>query len=80
MEKTIEIEDEIIMEKGKIYDVAFSTGKYEIEYVDNVKCIKITPKSYRVERPDETTRLIKKGYILELKDIKKNIKYKIKAL
>ena len=43
---------------GETYNVAFSTGKYEIEYENRVKCIKITPKSYRVERTDGTTRLI----------------------
>lgn len=55
------------MEVGKIYDVSFSTGRYEIEYEQNVKCIKKTPKSYRVERADGSTRLIGQDSILELK-------------
>ncbi len=38
------------MEIGKTYDVVFTTGRYEIEYEDSVKCIKKTPKSYRIER------------------------------
>lgn len=54
---------------GKIYDVAFTTGRYEIEYEHGVKCIKITPKSYRVERADGTTRLIGKDCIMELKEV-----------
>ena len=57
------------MEVGKIYDVVFSTGKYEIEYENSVKCIKVTPKSYRVERDDGTTRLVGQDSIIELKEI-----------
>lgn len=57
------------MKIGKIYDVAFRTGRYEIEYESNVKCIKETPQSYRVERADGTTRLIGQDCILELKEI-----------
>ena len=52
------------MEIGKIYDVAFSTGRYDIEYEKSVKCIKKTPKSYRVERKDGMTRLIKQDSIV----------------
>lgn len=58
------------MEIGKIYDVVFATGKYEVEYEYSVTCIKITPQSYRVERENGKTRLIKKDLILELKEIK----------
>jgi hypothetical protein len=54
---------------GKIYDVAFTTGRYEIEYERGVKCIKKTPKSYRVERADGTTRLIGQDCIMELKEV-----------
>jgi hypothetical protein len=57
------------MKIGKMYDVVFSTGKYEIEYEDNVKCIKITPKSYRVERQNGTTRLIRQDFIMKLKEV-----------
>jgi hypothetical protein len=57
------------METGKVYDVAFATGKYEIEYETNVKCIKLTPQSYRVERKDGSTRLIKQDLIFELKEV-----------
>ena len=57
------------MEIGKLYNVVFSTGRYEIEYENNVKCIKKTPKSYRVERADGTTRLVGKDSILELKEV-----------
>ena len=55
------------MEIGKIYDVVFSTGRYEIEYENGVKCIKKTPKSYRVEREDGTTRLVGQDSIIKLK-------------
>jgi hypothetical protein len=55
------------MELGITYDVAFMSGSYDIEYENNVKCIKITPKSYRVERADGTTRLVGKDGIFELK-------------
>lgn len=54
------------MDVGKTYDVAFSTGRYEIEYERGVKCIKQTPKSYRVERMDGTTRLIGQDSIIKL--------------
>ncbi|MBT6050927.1 MAG: hypothetical protein HOG49_29370 [Candidatus Scalindua sp.] len=57
------------MEIGKTYDVVFSTGLYEIEYENSVKCIKKTPKSYRVERVGGTTRLIGQDSILELKEV-----------
>ncbi len=57
------------METGKTYDVAFTTGRYEIEYENSVKCIKKTPKSYRVERVDGTTRLIGQDSIMELKEV-----------
>ncbi|MBT3881093.1 MAG: hypothetical protein HOF76_18890 [Candidatus Scalindua sp.] len=57
------------MEIGKIYDVVFTTGRYEIEYVNSTRCIKKTPKSYRVERVDGTTRLIGQDPIMELKKL-----------
>ena len=57
------------MEIGKTYDVVFSTGRYEIEYENGVKCIKKTPKSYRVEFPGGATRLIGQDSILELKEV-----------
>lgn len=57
------------MQIGKIYDVAFTVGRYEIEYERNVKCIKKTPLSYRIERMNGTTRLIGHDSILELKEI-----------
>lgn len=57
------------MEIGKTYDVVFSTGIYDIEYENGVKCVKITPKSYRVKREDGTTRLIPKDLIHELKEV-----------
>lgn len=56
------------MEIGKIYDVVFRPGRYDIEYENGVKCIKITPKSYRVERSDGTTFLIGQDSIMELKE------------
>jgi ribosomal protein S26 len=59
------------MEIGEIYDVVFSTGRYEVEYENCVKCIKKTPKSYRVEREDGTTRLVGQNSILELKKLSK---------
>jgi hypothetical protein len=57
------------MEIGKIYDVVFSTGRYDIEYENGVRCIKKTPRSFRVERVDGTTRLIRQGFILKLKEV-----------
>jgi len=57
------------MEIGKIYEVVFSTGRYEIEYEKCVTCIKKTPKSYRVKRVDGTTRLVGQDFILELKEV-----------
>lgn len=57
------------MQIGKIYDVAFTAGRYEIEYERSVKCIKKTPLSYRIERMDGTTRLIGHDCIIELKEI-----------
>ena len=57
------------MEIGKIYDVVFTQGRYEIEYENGVKCIKITPKSYRVERSNGTTFLIGQDSIMELKEV-----------
>jgi hypothetical protein len=57
------------MEIGKIYDIVYSTGRYEIEYEINVKCIKKTPKSYRVKREDGTTRLVGHDSIMELKEV-----------
>lgn len=59
----------MIMEIGKYYDVSFSTGRYEIEYENKVKCIKKTPKSYRVERVDGSTRLIRQDGIMSLKEV-----------
>ena len=57
------------MEIGKIHDVVFMQGRYEIEYENGVKCIKITPKSYRVERSNGTTFLIGQDSIMELKEV-----------
>ncbi len=57
------------MEIGKIYDVVFMTGRYEVAYENSVKCIKKTPKSYRVERVDGTTRLVGQDAIMELKEV-----------
>lgn len=57
------------MDVGETYNVAFSTGRYEIEYENNVKCIKKTPKSYRIEREDGSTRLVGQDSILELKKV-----------
>ncbi|TNJ36296.1 hypothetical protein FGF66_12035 [Chlorobaculum thiosulfatiphilum] len=56
------------MKIGQIYDVVFATGRYEVEYEYGVKCIKKTPQSYRVERTDGTTRLIRQDSIMELKE------------
>jgi len=57
------------MEIGKIYNVDFATGKYEIEYEKHVECIKITPLSYRVRRQDGSTRLINQCLILRLEQV-----------
>ena len=55
------------MDTGTVYDVVYRRGKYEIEYENCVKCIKKTPKSYRVERSDGSTFLIGQDSIMELK-------------
>ncbi len=57
------------MEIGKIYNVVFLTGRYEIEYENRVKCIKETPKSYRVERSDGSTRLVRQDLIRNLEEV-----------
>lgn len=57
------------MEIGKFYDVAFATGRYEIEYERGVQCIKKTPLSYRIKRQDGTTRLIGQDAMFELKEV-----------
>lgn len=57
------------MEIGKTYNVVFASGRYEIEYENGVRCVKRTPKSYRVERADGTTRLVRQDLILELKEV-----------
>ncbi len=57
------------MEIGKTYNVVFTAGRYEIEYESGVKCIKKTPKSYRVKRANGTTRLIGQDCIMELKEV-----------
>ncbi len=57
------------MEVGKTYNVVFATGRYEIEYENGVTCIKITPQSYRIERADGTTRLVKQDLIMDLGEI-----------
>jgi len=57
------------MEVGKTYNVVFATGRYEIEYENCVTCIKITPQSYRIERIDGTTRLVKQNLIMSLEEI-----------
>ena len=57
------------MEIGRTYNVAFTTGRYEIEYENGVMCIKKTSNSYRVKRLDGTTRLVGQDSILELKEV-----------
>jgi len=57
------------MEIGKIYDVVFTVGRYDIEYENSVRCIKNTPKSYRVDRMDGLSRLIGDDSIVGLKEI-----------
>lgn len=55
------------MDIGKKYNVVYTTGRYEIEYLNDVKCIKITPKSYRVKLRDGSTKLVRQDSIFELK-------------
>ena len=57
------------MEVSKTCNVAFASGHYEIEYENGVTCIKVTPQSYRVERADGTTRLVKHDLIMNLEEI-----------
>ena len=56
------------MEIGKMYNIAYCL-KYDINYETNVKCIKITKKSYKIERPDGTIKLIDQESIIELKEV-----------
>ena len=56
------------MEIGKNYNVVYGL-KYDIEYENDVKCIKITPLSYQIERQNGKTGLIKKDSIMELKEV-----------
>ncbi len=57
------------MNIGSYYDIVFSTGKYDINYESGVKYIKKTPKSYRLERKNGTTFLVRQDGILELKRV-----------
>lgn len=57
------------LEIGKTYDIAFSRGRYEIDYANHVTCIKITKKKYRLERKDGTEFLIDNDGVLEAKEI-----------
>lgn len=60
---SIEVDE---MEVGKIYNVAFLLGRYDLDYENQVQCIKVTPKNFRVRRADGSTRLIRQDYILKL--------------
>ena len=57
------------LEIGKTYDIAFSRGRYEIDYANHVTCIKITKKKYHLERKDGTEFLIANDGVLEAKEI-----------
>jgi len=56
------------MDIGKFYNVVYALT-YDIYYENGVKCIKITPKSYRAERTDGTTFLIPQNAIMDLKQV-----------
>lgn len=57
------------LEIGQTYNIAFTRGRYEIDYANHVTCIKITKKKYRLERKDGTEFLIDNDGILEAKEI-----------
>lgn len=57
------------LEIDKTYNIAFSRGRYEIDYANHVTCIKITKKKYRLERKDGTEFLIDNDGILETTEI-----------
>lgn len=57
------------MDIGAVYDVVYLRGDYEGEYESGVKLIKITPKSYRFERRDGSTFLVRQDSIMELKKV-----------
>lgn len=58
------------MDIGSFYNVAYIIGKYgHVGYENGVKCIKKTPKSFRMERSDGTTFLVPQDSILELKKV-----------
>lgn len=57
------------LEIGKTYNIAFTRGRYEIDYANHVTCIKITKKKYRLELKDGTEFLIANDGVLEAKEI-----------
>jgi hypothetical protein len=57
------------LEIGKTYNIAFTRGRYEINYANHVTCIKIIKKKYRLERKDGTEFLIDNDGVLEAKEI-----------
>jgi hypothetical protein len=57
------------LEIGKTYNIAFTRGRYEINYANHVTCIKITKKKYRLERKDGIEFLIDNDGVLEAKEI-----------
>lgn len=63
------------LEIGKTYNIAFTRGRYEINYANHVTCIKITKKKYRLERKDGIEFLIDNDGVLEAKEIQ--VKYNL---
>lgn len=59
----------IELETGKVYDLSFFRGRYEIDYAKNATCIKITKKMYRLELPNGKEIRITQGSIIETKDV-----------
>ena len=58
------------MQIGCFYNVSYFIGKYGVVgYENGVKCIKETPKSFRMKRSDGTTFLVLQDSIIEIKKV-----------
>lgn len=56
------------MEIGSWYYVMYHL-RYDTEYLERVKCIKITPKSYKFEDENGTMHLVKQDSIGEVRKL-----------
>ncbi|WP_379029855.1 hypothetical protein [Methylophilus flavus] len=64
------MESDKILDVGKTYYVAYDVGWYgDVNYAERAKCIKKTPKSYRMELANGKTFLVGKDSIRELREL-----------